>query len=105
MNKIGIDIVHIPRFSERLQQPGVQKKIFLPSEQHDKTAEQLAGMFAAKEAILKATGKKAGTWLDIEISRQADGAPVARVTDGSPVTISISHDGDYAIAIAFSLLH
>jgi holo-[acyl-carrier protein] synthase len=73
----------------------------------------LAGRFAAKEAILKAlgTGWSGGIrWLDIQVLNDAAGRPVATV-DGRAETlvrqagitgilVSVSHDGEYAIAEA-----
>ncbi|MGH7231527.1 MAG: holo-ACP synthase [Nitrospiraceae bacterium] len=73
----------------------------------------LAGRFAAKEAILKALGigwADGIRWLDIQVLNERTGRPVATV-DGrvkalfqeagiTGVLISVSHDGEYAIAEA-----
>lgn len=85
--------------------------------------ERIAGRFAAKEAILKALGTGLGdgaSWRDIEILPDDKGAPHARYTGavadkiaalatripashvGATLTtrchLSISHQGDYAVA-------
>lgn len=86
-----------------MSEPGVSERIFTPDELRDKTVEQLAGMFAAKEAVLKAMGLQAGAWHDIKIAKKPSGKPFARVAK-KEIGLSISHDGDYAIAIALCLV-
>lgn len=90
---------------------------------HAASEERIAGRFAAKEAILKALGTGLGggvTWKQIEILPDELGAPKARfsgavarklaaLSDAQSATrsaiqnttrchLSISHDGEYAIA-------
>jgi holo-[acyl-carrier protein] synthase len=73
----------------------------------------LAGRFAAKEALLKAlgTGWSAGVqWLDIQVLNDRAGRPIATVEGRTQalvreagitgIFISLSHDGEYAIAEA-----
>lgn len=80
---------------------------------HADPAERIAGRFAAKEAVLKAlgTGLAGGaSWKHVEILPDAAGAPrvtfhgaVARTLRARGAThchISISHQGDYAVAFA-----
>ena len=58
----------------------------------------LAGIFSAKEAIykcIKNVNSKKNSMLEIEISFDLNGAPVAQ-----NFNISISHSGDYSIAVA-----
>lgn len=58
--------------------------------------ETLAGLFAAKEAIVKADGGKAGVRLcEIEILPGLGGEPTH-----AGFELSVSHSGDYAIAVA-----
>jgi phosphopantetheine--protein transferase-like protein len=68
----------------------------------------LAGMFAAKEAVIKALAMKAGEWRKIEIGKNNHGRPEARLADFSRRIVahdlSISHDGEYAVAAAVFLL-
>ena len=75
---------------------------------------RLAGRWAAKEAVAKAlgTGWRGLRYTDIEIQRHSSGAPqvylypaaVALVADWGPCDwqLSLSHDGDYAIATAIA---
>lgn len=104
---IGTDIVYIPRFEN---QPALAKKVLSDREYeiyqslNDKRkTEFLAGRFAAKEALAKATGFGIGTeksivLKDISILPDENGAPVV---EGFDAYISISHDKDYAVAVAF----
>lgn len=73
----------------------------------------LAARFAAKEATLKAlgTGLSLGVnWLELEVRRERGQAPtmvltgrseaIARAKGASRVLLSLTHDGDYAMAQA-----
>lgn len=107
--KIGCDIVYIPRFQKILARtPAIRSRIFLPQEKQDASLEKLAGIFAAKEAIIKALGLKAGTWLKIEIAKDKNGRPGIRLTNPPQNIIgqdlSISHDKNYALAFAVFLV-
>lgn len=100
--KIGCDIVYVPRFKKILARtPAVRRRIFLPREERGASAEKLAGIFAAKEAIIKALGTPAGRWHDIEIFYEKSGRPKARFSRNlkprRPHDLSVAHDGDYAI--------
>jgi len=61
--------------------------------------EYVGAHFAAKEAIYKATGEE--DYLKYSILHEKNGKPY--VKDHSNIHISISHDGEYAIAIAMVL--
>ena len=80
---------------------------------HADAAERVAGRFAAKEAVLKALGTglaEGASWKHLEILPDAAGAPrvtfrgaVARNLRARGATrchISISHQGEYAVAFA-----
>lgn len=99
---VGIDLVHIPEFKQRLESFGGVSKVFLDSElAHAKSSESLAGMFAAKEAFMKAVGKKLD-WLDAWVEHEPSGKPTLRTgldVDNSKIHLSISHSGDYATAV------
>jgi holo-[acyl-carrier protein] synthase len=73
--------------------------------------ERLAARFAAKEAAVKAFGlADAGVnWRDLEVERLPGGAPVLRVHGRAAEVLrargiahwalSLSHDGDHAVAV------
>lgn len=97
---VGIDLVYIPEFAKNLDGSGEAflLRTFLPVELKNKKAEHLAGLFAAKEAVIKAVSLPIGSWLEIEIT--SDSKPVAIVSGEINIDISISHHGDYAVAVA-----
>lgn len=98
----GIDLVHIPDFKQRLEQNGGVGKVFTDTELAENTKlESLAGVFAAKEAFMKAIGKKIN-WHDVWIEKEPSGRPIlvsCLLTPAQKGNISISHAGDYAIAV------
>jgi phosphopantetheine--protein transferase-like protein len=81
----------------------------LPSEEKNASLERLAGIFAAKEAVLKALELKAGSWKKIEVRKTKEGRPEVRLIgldkNIKSQDISISHDGQYAVAVAIFLVH
>lgn len=107
---IGVDIVDVPRFGRQLERtPALEGRLFTP-EERGLPLRSLAARFAAKEAIAKALGAPAGmNWLDCSIIKDAAGDPQVHVT-GSVATaaalrgihswhLSLSHDGDMAVAM------
>ena len=98
---VGIDLVHIPEFQQQLKTAG--KKMvdltFNPSELTSMKIEHLAGVWAAKEAVIKASDRVPKKLTDILISYDQAGKPSAKV-DGISYAVSISHHGDYAVAVA-----
>ena len=103
---IGIDLVYLPEFKQQLTKGGQTfiNKAFNPSEQKDDRIEHLAGLWAAKEAVIKASDLSAGDWLEINITSDGTGKPTAIVGDNE-YAISITHHGDYAVAVALNLDH
>ncbi len=110
--KIGTDIIQIDRIERSLEKFGDRfKEKYLTSLEIDRTKklESLAGLWAAKEAISKALGCGIGQELafhDIEISKDPRGAPhftlTARAQKKHQIkesSLSISHDGGFAIAV------
>jgi holo-[acyl-carrier protein] synthase len=77
--------------------------------------ETLAGRWAAKEAVSKVLGLgvRGIGWRDIEIERMPTGQPAVRLHGRAArradqlgmarVALSISHEADYAVAIAFGI--
>ena len=108
---VGIDITSVSRFRAVLARfPAAEERFFSRTERHHCRSHpdpviHFAGTFAAKEAVVKALGLgPIRAWArKIEITRDGSGAPTARVLDAGleePVTLSISHDADVAVAIA-----
>ncbi len=111
--KIGTDIIQIKRIEKLLEKyPDSFKQRFLNEDEirRAKKIESIAGLWAAKEAISKALGCGIGAELafhDIHISKDARGAPHFILSKEAQKThaikessLSISHDGGFAIAIA-----
>lgn len=96
--KLGIDIVYIPRFEKivRENQKHFEQNVFCPAEWKGSSGEKLAGIFAAKEATLKALGMRPGQWQEICVKYSKEGRPFLK--DFPPHELSISHDGEYAFA-------
>ncbi len=96
---VGTDIVYIPRIE--LKETFI-RYILTEDEyseyslinQDTRRKEYIAGRFASKEAIFKATQDK--EYLSYSILNKDDGRPY--VKDHPEIEISISHDGDYALA-------
>lgn len=105
-NKIGIDLVHIVRFEDKINNEAFIKRVLTKNEQdifnslnHDRRkVEFLAGRFACKEAYAKALKKGIGAvdFHDIEITYDENKAPISNLNN---VEVSISHDNEYVIAI------
>ncbi len=115
---IGLDLVNIARLEAiaRRWQDRFLQRVYTEDERRASFGRawpyaSLAGRFAAKEAMLKAlgTGWSAGvSWQDIQVLNEAGGRPVATIQGRTGVLVqqagvtrihvSLSHDGDYAIA-------
>lgn len=83
-------------------------RVFLQEELENQQIEHLAGIFAAKEAIIKALGMPFDSWYDIKIKYERSGRPKAEIFNPHisilNSSISISHDGDYVVAYFAVLL-
>ncbi len=101
---IGIDLVFIPEFRERLAIGAgkMSERAFRASEMNGQSIEHLAGLWAAKEAVMKAASAPPVRWTDIVISHDPSGRPHARVGN-QEFAVSISHQGDYAVAAAYRI--
>jgi holo-[acyl-carrier protein] synthase len=119
---VGADLVHVPRLAEALaRHPGFAARVFTSGEiayceRHREPAPRYAARFAAKEAVLKALGTglaRGMRWQDVEIvagpNRQplvrlhGEVAAAARARGVQDVQVSLSHDGEYALAFAVTL--
>ena len=105
---IGIDIVNIEKFKEKLEKKDFESKIFTDNEIHyskknKNSLQTFAGIFAAKEAIIKACGFNLAYILrkKIEIKHKGNKPIVFIYKNEAQLNLSISHDGNYAIAICF----
>lgn len=100
MVMIGVDLVYVPKIEKLLRNEEAVRKVFHLTELKDNRPEHLAGVFAAKEAYFKAL-RKAPDWLSVEVVTKKNGEPELRFSgkDNLKPALSISHDGEYAIAI------
>ena len=114
----GIDIVCLDRFTETLQRQGdtFKNRIFTASEiaycqAHKDPIPHYAARFAAREAYAKAIGLGLGASGDLnelEVENAKNGAPqmklhgralnVFQSNGGKKILLSLSHDGNFAIA-------
>ena len=114
----GVDTVSLSRFESKLTEtPRLKDRLFLDIETVNDGAEAsiqtLARRFAAKEAVIKALGGEPGIeWHGIEVGKESSGKPViwlhgetAKLALRAGVRklhVSISHDGDVAIAFVIA---
>jgi len=105
--KFGSDIVYIPKFEKTLRasREYFSQHVFLPEELEYARVQRLAAIFASKEATIKALGLKAGQWQEIQVAYQESGKPyLAKFPHPKKPKkrwkheLSVSHDGDYALA-------
>ncbi len=109
---IGIDLVktsRIDRFIERFGEKGLQKFLSDDEIKLVKNYKTAAGFWAVKEACSKALGTGIGaecSFHDIKISKTNKGAPQIKLTKHllekfniKDTSTSITHDGEYAIAV------
>lgn len=99
--EIGCDIVQIDRV-----RPSLAKKVLTIRELYEfrslhgpRAMEYLAGHFAAKEAIFKTLSEPTLDFRSIEIQYDINRKPFGLV-HGEKISLSISHERDYAIAMA-----
>ncbi len=117
---IGVDLAQIPRLRRVVERWDERflRRVFTEDElaycrRRRDPIPHLAARFAAKEATLKAlgTGLRMGIkWQELEVRRERGQAPVmvlsgrcralAQAKGAGSVLLSLSHDGDYAMAQA-----
>jgi len=114
MIRVGTDIVSIERIEGSIRRFGKRFYARLLSEEEsallNSTPSSIAGYWAAKEAISKALGCGIGSslsFVDIHIYKESFGAPAFTLSEEArkrfdivSSSISISHDGGFAIAVA-----
>ncbi|HVL54160.1 MAG TPA: holo-ACP synthase [Vitreimonas sp.] len=117
--ELGIDIIRVERIRRTLERFGSRfsDRVLTRAEQRyvrDRPP-TLAGRWAAKEAVSKVLGLgvRGIGWKEIEIERMPTGQPAVRLHGRaerratqlgmSRVAVSISHEAEYAVAIAFGI--
>jgi holo-[acyl-carrier protein] synthase len=117
--ELGIDIIKISRIAGTMARFGdrFSRRVLTDHEQRyvRGRAHTFAGRWAAKEAVSKVLGLgvRGVGWRDIEIARLPTGQPQVRLHGRAGaraeqlgmarVAVSISHEDDYAVAIAFGV--
>src|SRR6476659_6822175 len=117
--ELGIDIIKVDRIRTTLERFGSRfsRRVLTPGEQRyvRDRPETMAGRWAAKEAVSKVLGLgvRGIGWRDIEIERLPTGQPAVRLHGRAAaradqrgmerIALSITHESDYAVAIAFGV--
>ena len=117
--ELGIDIIKVERIARALAKHGERfpRRVLTESEMRyvRNRPTNFAGRWAAKEAVSKVLGLgvRGVGWRDIEIARLPTGAPAVQLHGRAKaraeqlgmgrIAVSISHEGDYAVAIAFGI--
>jgi holo-[acyl-carrier protein] synthase len=117
--ELGIDIIKVDRIADTLARFGSRfsDRVLTPAEQRyvRSRPETMAGRWAAKEAVSKVLGLgvRGIGWRDIEVERLPTGQPSVRLHGRAAaraeqlgmgrIALSISHESDYAVAIAFGV--
>ena len=116
---LGTDLVAVPRLEAVLRRHGDRflRRVFTDAEQAEclrraRPAVHLAARLAAKEAAMKAMGSGWGEgvrWQDVEICSDGATPPSLRLSGVArtraeargirQTQVSLSHDGDYALAV------
>jgi holo-[acyl-carrier protein] synthase len=119
ITELGIDIIKVDRIRASLERFGERfsNRVLTPAEQRyvRMRPETFAGRWAAKEAVSKVLGLgvRGIGWRDIEVERLPTGQPSVRLHGRAAaragqlgmerIALSISHESDYAVAIAFGI--
>jgi holo-[acyl-carrier protein] synthase len=115
---VGIDIEEVKRFRTAVRDRAFLRRVFMQDEilyykSKRKNPQTLAGIFAAKEAVVKALSQLLGNRYsvgDFVILHDKTGAPflieartrkVPRLPRGLAISLSISHTSAQALAVAF----
>ena len=117
--ELGIDIIKVERIRASIERFGERfaKRVLTVSEQRyvRMRPETFAGRWAAKEAVSKVLGLgvRGIGWRDIEVERLPTGQPSVRLHGRAAaraeqlgmdrIALSITHESDYAVAIAFGV--
>ncbi len=109
---VGVDLCEIARMQRLLDENRPLRRMFTEEEQtyiHSKgaaAAQTMAGLFAAKEAVLKALGTGMSIAMtDVVIGHTEKGQPLVTLTGkademGGSILLSITHEAGMAAAMA-----
>jgi len=117
--ELGIDIIKVDRIRASIERFGSRfaERVLTPAERRyvRDRPETFAGRWAAKEAVSKVLGLgvRGIGWKDIEVERLPTGQPAVRLHGRAAaraeqlgmgrIALSITHESDYAVAIAFGV--
>jgi holo-[acyl-carrier protein] synthase len=117
--ELGIDIVKVDRIRAAMARFGdrFSRRVLTDAERHyvRDRAETFAGRWAAKEAVSKVLGLgvRGIGWRDIEVVRLPTGQPSIELHGRAAnrveqlgmgrIAVSITHEAEYAVAIAFGI--
>lgn len=117
----GIDMVKISRMADSVAKDGFAQRYFGDAERAEIAArgdkpQSYAAAFAAKEAFSKAlgTGVRGFALKEVELLHRENGAPYLALSGkaaqiaasrGLELSVSITHDGDYAVAMVVGLVN
>lgn len=117
--ELGIDIIKVDRIRATLARfgPRFSGRVLTEAERRyvRDRPETFAGRWAAKEAVSKVLGLgvRGIGWKDIEVERMPTGQPAIRLHGRAAqradqlgmgrIAVSITHESDYAVAIAFGV--
>lgn len=119
---LGMDLCPVERGTAMLEKPHFMQRIFTPGERAYiesrgvGAAQSAAGIYAAKEAVLKALGTGIGpegvSLAQVEVTHGDYGAPQVKLSGaaqerlarigGTRVHLTITHDGGMAAAAAIA---
>ena len=118
-SELGIDIIKVDRIKGTLAKFGRRFARRVLTDAEDRYVrdrpETMAGRWAAKEAVSKVLGLgvRGIGWRDIEIERLPTGQPNVRLHGRAAaraeqlgmgrIAVSISHESEYAVAVAFGI--
>jgi phosphopantetheine--protein transferase-like protein len=119
ITELGIDIIRVARIRDALARfgPRFSARVLTDAERRyvRDRPETFAGRWAAKEAVSKVLGLgvRGIGWREIEIERLPTGQPAVRLHDRAArraeqlgmgrIAVSISHEDDFAVAIAYGV--
>ena len=117
--ELGIDIIKVARIRASIERFGdrFSKRVLTEAERRyvRDRPETFAGRWAAKEAVSKVLGLgvRGIGWKDIEVERLPTGQPAIRLHGRAAqraeqlgmgrIALSITHESDYAVAVAFGV--